>query len=360
MDAQKEIKIQPFSDSEYSRLLKLTHSTYKGSEIADSAYLKWEYEDNPAGKAILEVAQAEDQLVAQYLVLPRMFSVFGATVMGSLSVNSLTHPDYRGQGLFGKLANAVYERCSKNGCQFTVGMPNPVSYPLFVSKLNFANPGRIPFRILPLRPLSMIRKRLSGHKKKHGAEFGLKKAMQLSQFGNGRELLSFSPQEDQDLLETFIAEWEKHHPLAVKRSAAYMHWRYVSVPNRQYHLCIVRHYGKIEALMVVRMKEVFGWSCAIIMDFLVLPGKEGIISGTGLLEFLKKSAYESGADAILCAMTAGQEANLLRQKGFKTVPDFLLPQKLEFILRLHKEFPNSATLKNWENWHFCFGDYDVF
>src|SRR6056297_3232492 len=86
-------------------LVALARVEYGDSEIANYDYLRWQYLDNPAGKAVVVVARADSgELAGQYVVIPMAFRLEGKAVKGSLSLNTLTHPAYRGQGLFTKMA----------------------------------------------------------------------------------------------------------------------------------------------------------------------------------------------------------------------------------------------------------------
>ena len=45
-------------------------------------------------------------------------------------MDTMTHPDYQGQGVFTKLAKACYDITAIDGYRVLYGFPNPYSYPL--------------------------------------------------------------------------------------------------------------------------------------------------------------------------------------------------------------------------------------
>jgi len=95
----------------------------------------------------------------------------------------------------------------------------------------------------------------------------------------------------------------------------------------------------------------------VVMDFLIADEKKG----EELMNAVSEIAKEGRLD-ILIVTTANKKSKdlLYKRSGFMQVPEFLLPQQLPFIARLHNEFEGSALLFNLDNWHFSFGDYDIF
>lgn len=106
------------------------------SQFTD-AYLAWQYVQNPAGPVVGFNAYAGDALAAHYVTLPLAARVGGATVRGLLSLNTATHPDHQGKGLFTALAEATYGAGADGGYAFVIGVANANSTPGFVRKLGF-------------------------------------------------------------------------------------------------------------------------------------------------------------------------------------------------------------------------------
>jgi ribosomal protein S18 acetylase RimI-like enzyme len=66
----------------------------------------------------------------------------GAPIVGSQVAMLATHPDYRRQGVFERLAAAALEDAKKNGIGVTFGFPNEFSYPGSV-KHGWVDYGRV-------------------------------------------------------------------------------------------------------------------------------------------------------------------------------------------------------------------------
>lgn len=101
-------------------------------------YLDWLYQANPEGHVVGFDAYEGDNLAAHYACIPAAAHIDGQTKRGLLSLNTATHPDYQGKGLFTKLASATYEHAANSGFEFVYGVANANSTPGFLKKLGFS------------------------------------------------------------------------------------------------------------------------------------------------------------------------------------------------------------------------------
>lgn len=118
----------------------------------DSTYLHWLYVQNPAGCVIGFNAFDGSQLVAHYAVVPIRARVHGQLVRAALSLNTATHPLYRGKGLVTTLASFTYEAAAAQGCHHIIGVANHRSTPVLVRKLGFQHVGPLEARVSLLPP----------------------------------------------------------------------------------------------------------------------------------------------------------------------------------------------------------------
>lgn len=99
--------------------------------------IAWRYRDNPAGEVVGTDAWSGEVLAAHYVTCPALATVEGQGLRGLLSLNTATHPDFQGQGLFTRLAEATYAAGTEGGFDFVVGVANANSTPGFIRKLGF-------------------------------------------------------------------------------------------------------------------------------------------------------------------------------------------------------------------------------
>jgi GNAT superfamily N-acetyltransferase len=100
-------------------------------------YLSWLYLHNPDGHAFGFDAREGDVLAAQYVCIPAQANIDGQLMRVLLSLNTATHPQFQGKGLFTKLAAMTYEAAEAAGYAGVYGVANANSTPGFVRKLDF-------------------------------------------------------------------------------------------------------------------------------------------------------------------------------------------------------------------------------
>jgi GNAT superfamily N-acetyltransferase len=100
-------------------------------------YLDWLYRCNPDGPVVGFDARDGDRLVAHYVCIPARARIGGEEVRVLLSLNTATHPDYQGKGLFTQLAERTYAAGAALGYDCVYGVANANSTPGFTRKLKF-------------------------------------------------------------------------------------------------------------------------------------------------------------------------------------------------------------------------------
>ena len=123
-----------------SNLLQLVFANKKFS----TEYLNWQYNENPDGKAVGFNAYSENgELAAHYVTQPMNAILFGKSAKGLLSLNTATHPNHQGKGLFTELAKKTYKLARELGYEFVIGVANQNSTHGFINKLGFQLVGQL-------------------------------------------------------------------------------------------------------------------------------------------------------------------------------------------------------------------------
>jgi GNAT superfamily N-acetyltransferase len=145
----------------YAALLSEVFQSDRFSEAA----IGWRYRDNPAGQVVGADAWDGERLVAHYVTCPLEASVDGRIARGLLSLNTATHPDYQGRGLFTTLAEAAYAQGAAAGYEFVIGVANANSTPGFLKRLAFQDVGRLHAGVLGRLPrrLGVTPVQFAGH-----------------------------------------------------------------------------------------------------------------------------------------------------------------------------------------------------
>lgn len=131
----REILTTQDSLTAYAELFK---TCFPKAHHLTSKYLSWLYNDNPDGKVVGFDAYHDGRLAAHYACIPVRLRLAGVEGVGLLSLNTATHPEHQGQGLFTKLAGLTYERAAGLGHLGVYGVANGNSTHGFTRKLGFA------------------------------------------------------------------------------------------------------------------------------------------------------------------------------------------------------------------------------
>ncbi len=95
----------------------------------DEDYFKWKYLNNPAGNFIGYGAFHGNRLVGFKGVFPGLYDVNGIQTIIYQSGDAMTHPDFRRQGLFEKLATCCFNKIQEKHPLIVIGFGGTKSTP---------------------------------------------------------------------------------------------------------------------------------------------------------------------------------------------------------------------------------------
>lgn len=116
---------------------RLLADVFEKPQLFTPAYIQWQYAANPAGAIVGYNAMAGDVIAAHYVTQPFYALIDRVKTKGLLSLNTATHANHRGKGLFTQLADKTYEAAAAEGFGFVIGVANQNSVHGFVNKLGF-------------------------------------------------------------------------------------------------------------------------------------------------------------------------------------------------------------------------------
>ncbi|HQW87109.1 MAG TPA: GNAT family N-acetyltransferase [Flavobacteriales bacterium] len=137
MSAPYELRPLDLSDAGLAPVTDLLRTVFPEAGHFTPEVLRWQYVHNPDGAAVGFNAWAGGTLAAHYVTIPLRAVVHGVEEPGLLSLNTATHPQHQGKGLFTRLAEATYAAGAAQGRGFVVGVANANSTPGFTRKLGF-------------------------------------------------------------------------------------------------------------------------------------------------------------------------------------------------------------------------------
>jgi hypothetical protein len=285
-------------------------------------YWRWRFEDNPFGNHLIKLMWADNKLIGHYAVSPVNLILKGKIVKSALSMTTMTHPDYGGQGVFGKLANALYESIhQKEGINYVWGFPNSNSHYAFIKKLNWQDVGVV-----------------------HELEFLRDKMSQLTKDNQKIVLLDTVSSIDLALIKNDLSG------VKVNRTVEYMKWRFDDNPSQDYKTAILYN-EKGEQLIALIFKN-YNKGGNDIINIMDVFGEINITCLGQLFQELF-NVYTKAQTLTIWFSLWNKDYQELEKIGFS-------PSGKITYLGLRENVPTKMDLLNFRNWNLSFSDSDVY
>ncbi len=293
------------------------------------AHWKWKFINNPLGKAVIKLMFDGNKLIGHYAVMPVNVQVGGKLVKAGLSVNTMTHPDYRGHGIFAYLGEEAYRVCQQRGGKFVYGFPNSNIYDSRIKKLDWKGFGK----------MTALEK-----------DLGLKAAGK-TEFRDSIHPVSRFDQSVNSL-------WRKtksDYIVAVTRNEKFLNWRFAENPTVEYPKFVFLGRSKgILGFLVLKTYSHAGEVKGHIVDMLCINEKDMVKS---FLDYAGDYFTARGITNLSCWAAEGSLYDrVLEQEGF-------VRKEFEtyFGVRIfNREDKRLINVEQMGNWHLMMGDSDVF
>ncbi|MDN5797171.1 MAG: GNAT family N-acetyltransferase [Intrasporangium sp.] len=191
----------------------------------------WKFDRNPAGPPVVVVAQDGARIVGQYALWPMRLAIGTDLILGAQSLDTMTHPDYRGQGMFTALARECMDLATQRGIEVLFGFPNEASYPAFVGRLDWDHTGDVRQYSRMLKP--------SLHPRTPAWAGALSDAAARWLPRGGRTDVPVSGNPAPAELSRLAAARHDRQTCAVDRSPEYLAWRLGSGSGQHYEWVVV-------------------------------------------------------------------------------------------------------------------------
>ena len=314
--------------------------------------LRWQYLDNPTGELFVDLAVSGDRIAAIYAVQPALVRVRGDRTLAVQSVDTLVDADFRGRGLFTKMAQSVYQRVREREGAFVYGFPNVNSAPGFFNKLGWVPLDPVPFLVRPLGtafvasklPLARWLHRLPDLRLPIG-----RTRLQANQ--ELRPVTEFGP-----ALGALWKQFSSGVTVAVDRSPDYLRWR-LGKPGERYACLGIFEGTQLLAFCAYTTVDKHGGRIGYVIELLHEPGRHD--TGAALLVECLRRMGTDGADAVLAwSFRHAPNAKAYSKVGFVPLPERLRPIELHIGVRPLDE-SLTEVLGDRRNWYISYCDSDT-
>jgi len=252
------MEIRPATDQDIPVIVDLLKKSL-GEELMPKSetYWRWKHVSNPFGKSPVLLAFEDGMLVGVRAFMRWQWMYQGQRFESVRAVDTATHPDYQGRGIFKKLTLSLLDHCKAEGWHFVFNTPNQSSKPGYL-KMGWKEAGKLPINIKLSRPFS-IALQATGVWKKEPA------ALENS------SILKYLEHPD---VSSLIGESHRQHTnrVVTAHTAQSLLWRYNDVVVAKYHACGLHNGSALDALLFYRLKESKLGTELRITDFFTRPG----------------------------------------------------------------------------------------
>lgn len=337
-----EHQIRPAMPADEGPILALLQASLGGGPIGErtGAFFAWKHHDNPFGASYAFVATDGGGGVIGFRTFMRWrWRTASRSWEAVRAVDTATHPDHRGAGIFRSLTLHAVDRLRDEGVvDLIFNTPNDQSRPGYL-KMGWTEVGTVPVAVRPVRPLRFLGSQLGRSRRRPEASVDCPLPPAATAFDHP------------DGLEGLLTAG--HGPddrLATDRSLAYLRWRYAEAPGLDYRVVVLGRADAPDGVAFGRPRRRGGRAELTLSELVVADGDGRALRALGLLV-----AAQSGCDHV--ATVAGPDpsaAVALRKAAYLAVPG----RGITLTSRpLRAVRPAPVELASWR---FSLGDLELF
>ena len=360
MSNSQNFSIRKFKNEDVDEILNLLNNVFKQKFTRD--WWKWKYELNPSGfrgqDGDIWVAESEHKIVGHYALIPEKIKFYSRVIDIAQSVDTATHPDFRGKGVFTALAKKVYS-AAKNRYPFLIGFPSAMAYRGFLN-MGWKDLSPVPEHTKILDYNSFSNRKFSNPIYSQSAKTLLKTCYHLTQLPKSLKFSSIKGTNVEiEQIKKFSSEfdpfWDKSrmkYNIVMERTSAFLNWRF-SKQFGSYQFFIARSTKENEILGYVVIKNSI--NSLDIIDLIALQDQDKAI--LELIDTAVRTCKDLGLDSIRCWFPKWHKSsNLLVNKGFISLKNLTFRKNVPKVI--FYSFAQDIEIPKSNDWFFTYADTD--
>jgi len=309
---------------------------------------------------VLELITHNRELVTGHIALvPLRYKT------GNVAINAITHPDYRGRGIFIILHDLGFKAAAAENIPFTFGYANLYSEKGCLRHLGYRELARLPLWILPFNVPKILASQPS--RKNVTWRFAAQTAQPLARLWSTvrrlRRAATITIEKISEFGPDFNDLWAIASNIAnniLIRDRLFLTWRFGQAPTRRYDLFAARSSGRLLGYLAGGTTLVEGLRWGMIVDLLAEDTKEGRSAAARLVAAYHRHILNEGADLAATLMfTHAPTAAALRRNGYLVYPPSFIPREFPALLHWNMPDPAPPRLFDPKTWFITLADYDA-
>ena len=297
----KKWYMREYQNGDEKGIIEIRKEVFADDEIEKQSfdYWKWEFMDNPNGKAEIMLAfnKDDDLLIGHQAYIHHKFNKNNQVIKGSLSCDSMTRKKYRYPFMFYTIDNQCCDNLKKDGIHFKYGFGYRSGMKELSEQSGNKILGYIPIYVLPVNSSNIIKKYI----KINALSFIFGLCSNVA-FSTLRKLFMYNVERKKiEIVEKFDESfddlWEQcknQHNIMQYRDYENLKWRFEDNPKVKYTILKCLEDDKLVGYMVLRNTNIFGLKCLIICDVLALDIDHKILANldNAAVEYAKKNSCD--------------------------------------------------------------------
>jgi GNAT superfamily N-acetyltransferase len=337
-----ECTVRPMTPADEPAVLELLQASLAGGPtgVRTPEFFRWKHRDNPFGSSPALVAELDGRIVGLRIFLRWRFRAGQRLVSAVRAVDTATHPDYQGRGVFKALTTAAFDSLDDD-VAMVFNTPNSNSLPGYL-KMGWSLTGHVPIAIRPLRPVRLARHVLAARRRVPVTGV----ALPFCPLPTAGDVLT-----DSEGLDALVGEATAldDQRLATDRSLAYLRWRYADAPALGYRAVACERSGRLVGLAIGRPRWRGPLAEFTLSELVFRPGdrrtvRELLRSVAGAKTDHIATHFPPDTDQSACALRSG----------------YLTPPRGGLLLVARPRRPVDPDPSQLSSWRFSLGDLEVF
>jgi GNAT superfamily N-acetyltransferase len=333
------LTVRAYSDDDEPAVLELLTASLGGGPagVRPAEFFRWKHVDNPFGRSFMLVAEDAGRIVGFRSFLRWAFEADGRKVRAARAVDTATHPEYQGRGIFTQLTLAALEEL-RTDTDLIFNTPNEKSFPGYL-KMGWKEVGRVPVSVRVRRPIRFAK--------------GIRS---VGSGADGRPTFAVSAEpastvlEETEPVEALLGPAAPSVRLRTPRDLQFLRWRYGSAPLLDYRAIRSVRDGHLTGLVVFRARMRGGLAEASVADVLTAPGD--VRTAAGLLRRVGRSGR---FDHVTCSFDADVDAGKAARRAA-----FVRTRRGVLVVANPLVDPLPVDPTALASWQLTLGDLEVF